>query len=45
MVTYWGDEPPQAVECEFCEQIFYVKEIVTRTYRTGIGPEKSRFEE
>jgi len=35
-VSYWGSEcGPTEYECDFCKKIFYVTEIVDRTYEVS----------
>jgi DNA-directed RNA polymerase subunit RPC12/RpoP len=34
-VTYWGEDEPVEKECEECEEKYFVKERVERTYSVG----------
>ena len=36
-ITYHGDGPAKAAECETCEREFFVEETVVRTYETRPG--------
>lgn len=31
-ITYWGDDGPKEDECPHCHKIFFINEIVTRSW-------------
>ena len=33
LITYFGEECPQEMECYFCEETFTVQEFVERTFK------------
>lgn len=40
LVTYWGEDGWQKIDCEYCDHEFEVEENVTRTYEVReIGEE------
>lgn len=35
MVTYWGEDGPQELDCGSCEKTFFANESVYRTFTVG----------
>ena len=35
MVSYWGDQDIHELQCYECDQIFYVDEVVHRSFEVG----------
>lgn len=35
LVTYWGEDPPDELECPECEHVLTVREHVTRKYEVS----------
>lgn len=36
LITYWGEDPAQEMECPSCERVLTVKEVVTRVFEVRL---------
>ena len=43
LITFWGDDGWQEVECDVCEKTFLAKECVRRTYDSCKPGEENKF--
>jgi DNA-directed RNA polymerase subunit RPC12/RpoP len=41
LVTYWGEDGPVEISCEHCDEDFFVREHVERTFTVGKSREEA----